>query len=860
MDLARRLSKYLYVAELIPRRRVLEIGCGDGASASFLMEHGAREVIGIDRSEAAVRAGEERGLPPGVRLSVAGYRSLALPDGGVDLVLVPDGAEVLRGSGYLDEIRRVLSPEGVLLFSVPSADRPGARGGVHYHELCQRLEPLFGPLRMAAQAPFGGWSLVEYADDGGRLLEIAFDATLVDRGNAEPEVEEYLALAGDHGQTRPFTVVQVPAARPAADDAPDDAATLMVLTEARSARAEVERQLHEVGAELAAARAELAEGERRSQDLAQALDAASAQAMEARAHWRSAETARVRAEEAARVAVDAGELGRLREQLAREQRARTALEEGAVEHAHIGAELARELDEAVRYAEEVERELRSGSERTRALEEARAKLVLELEGALAETHRLRARVATLEGEALARKLAPGGGADRAELAVRVVELEAALAKANARWKVAEDKSDEMWRKVGKAEADAVETRENAAKRALEQKAIHAQALTRAMDEAGRKLASAQDETLRERRDTAAARERLAAVEAELAAARERLAAVEAELAAARAAQAGHAAVEAELAAARAAQAAVEAELTAARSALAAVESELGTREDELTEARQAAELARVETARVVAAAADQVAAAQAELSRVQLEVRPAPEAAAAQAPVASDGAAAGADPGAAAAAEATAELAREVARLRGELASARGELAGLSVELAAARESEGEGESLRAALLSARDAMVTAEASEAAAREVLAAVRMELEAARTGVAPLREALAATRGEAAAARDEAARERREATALRAELDTARQAVAEEREATLRRERQLVEDSVRLIAEAEERALAAEEWAQEQTVSSSAPVGLAEAGAGAGAGAGAVAVPGVMPVSDTAPNEGGTGESA
>ncbi len=65
MDLARRLSKYLYVAELIPRRRVLEIGCGDGASASFLMEHGAREVIGIDRSEAAVRAGEERGLPPG---------------------------------------------------------------------------------------------------------------------------------------------------------------------------------------------------------------------------------------------------------------------------------------------------------------------------------------------------------------------------------------------------------------------------------------------------------------------------------------------------------------------------------------------------------------------------------------------------------------------------------------------------------------------------------------------------------------------------------------------------------------------------------------------------------------------------
>jgi len=831
MDLARRLSKYLYVAELIPRRRVLEIGCGDGASASFLMEHGAREVIGIDRSEAAVRAGEERGLPPGVRLSVAGYRSLALPDGGVDLVLVPDGAEVLRGSGYLDEIRRVLSPEGVLLFSVPSADRRGARGGVHYHELCQRLEPLFGPLRMAAQAPFGGWSLVEYADDGGRLLDIAFDATLVDRGNAEPEVEEYLALAGDHGQTRPFTVVQVPAARPQADDAPDDTATLMVLAEARSARAEVERQLHEVGAELAAARAELAEGEQRSQDLAQALDAASAQAMEARAHWRSAETARVHAEEAARVAGDAGELGRLREALAREQRARTALEEGAVEHAHVGTQLARELDEAVRYAEEVERELRSGSERSQALEEARAKLALELEAALAETHRLRARVATLEGEALARKLAPGGGADRAELAVRVVELEAALAKANARWKVAEDKSDEMWRKVGKAEADAVETRENAAKRTLEQKAIHAQALTRAMDEAGRKLASAQDETLRERRDTAAARERLAAVEAELATAR--------------AAQTGHAALEAELAAARAAQAAVEAELTAARSALAAVESELGTREDELTEARQAAELARVETARVVAAAADQVAAAQAELSRVQLEVRPAPV------PAEGGSQQAGA---AAAAAEATAELVAEVARLRGELASARGELAGLSVELAAARESEGEGESLRAALLSARDAMVTAEAGEAAAREVLAAVRMELEAARTGVAPLREALAATRGEAAAARDEAARERREATTLRAELETARQAVAEEREATLRRERQLVEDSVRLIAEAEERALAAEEWAQEQTASSSAPPGLAEAGAGA------AAVPAVMVVSDTAPNEGGPGESS
>ena len=53
-DWLRRLPHYLYVADLIAGKQVLEIGCGSGEGAKFLADHGAARVVGVDARSAKI--------------------------------------------------------------------------------------------------------------------------------------------------------------------------------------------------------------------------------------------------------------------------------------------------------------------------------------------------------------------------------------------------------------------------------------------------------------------------------------------------------------------------------------------------------------------------------------------------------------------------------------------------------------------------------------------------------------------------------------------------------------------------------------------------------------------------------------
>ena len=335
----RRLPRYLYVEDLIVGRSVVEIGCGLGVGCDFFLDKGAREVVGVDRDEAILaRARQRYGGGPLRFLRWEG--ALALPDGTVDLVTVPEGAEWLEESALLEEVRRILRPQGSLVLSVPSADRPGAAGGYSYYDLQDRLGPWFPRIRMIGQAPFLAYSLVEYAE-GNDEPELALDTSLVE---GDPEaVSHYLVLAGpEEGTARGFTIVQVPFAplenrvRAASRLAPNDPneedeeerpepepeaparAPLGVLPDpepgagARAAEAEARAAEAEVQAVAARARAETAEAERREAEAAAAEIRAQSEAERMTLERRIAEAEGERA----RVATEAAlELAALRRQL-----------------------------------------------------------------------------------------------------------------------------------------------------------------------------------------------------------------------------------------------------------------------------------------------------------------------------------------------------------------------------------------------------------------------------------------------------------------------------------------------------------------------------------------------------------------
>ena len=206
----RRLPHYLFLVDLLPGKRVLEVGCATGYGSQFLANHGAGRVVGIDRSLRRVSEARSRYRQSNLEFRCEEPGSVELEDGSFDCIFVPDAVDILRRRSVLAELRRLLVRQGHLILCGISADRRGAPGGASFYEFRDRLERLFSPVRMIAQTPFVGFSLIEYADDGGSP-GIELDTSLLEVAGGETEPSDYVAVCGGSNMAlRGFTIVQLP--------------------------------------------------------------------------------------------------------------------------------------------------------------------------------------------------------------------------------------------------------------------------------------------------------------------------------------------------------------------------------------------------------------------------------------------------------------------------------------------------------------------------------------------------------------------------------------------------------------------------------------------------------------------------
>ena len=207
----RRLPRYIYLADLLKGKRILELDSGCGRGAVFLADHGAAHVVGADPSLEAVQEASKRHNRTNLEFRCEKYEAMELEDGSVDCVIVPDGERSLRHAETLVELRRVLREDGYLVLSARSADRVSAEGGISFFEFSERLASMFSPVRMVAESPFLATSLVEYCDNDTEP-EVELDTSLLDLDDkADMDVSGYVAICG--GQDAPprgFTVIQVP--------------------------------------------------------------------------------------------------------------------------------------------------------------------------------------------------------------------------------------------------------------------------------------------------------------------------------------------------------------------------------------------------------------------------------------------------------------------------------------------------------------------------------------------------------------------------------------------------------------------------------------------------------------------------
>jgi ubiquinone/menaquinone biosynthesis C-methylase UbiE len=143
--------RYHYVLPLVAGKSVLDVACGEGYGSALMSRHAA-EVCGVDISAEAIEHGRHAYADrSNLKLVEASCTKLPFEAATFDIVVSFETIEHIHEQAeFLDEVRRVLKPAGVLILSCPNkaeySDKRGFANEFHVKELYRpELEVLLAP-------------------------------------------------------------------------------------------------------------------------------------------------------------------------------------------------------------------------------------------------------------------------------------------------------------------------------------------------------------------------------------------------------------------------------------------------------------------------------------------------------------------------------------------------------------------------------------------------------------------------------------------------------------------------------------------------------------------------------------------
>lgn len=134
-----RLHRYQLARTLTAGRDVLDIACGEGYGSDILAAT-AKSVVGIDISPDTVAHARTHYKDPRIFFRVGSATDIPIPDACVDMVVSFETIEhLVDHDRMMQELRRVLRPNGLLLISSPKrleySNTPGYQSRFHLREL-----------------------------------------------------------------------------------------------------------------------------------------------------------------------------------------------------------------------------------------------------------------------------------------------------------------------------------------------------------------------------------------------------------------------------------------------------------------------------------------------------------------------------------------------------------------------------------------------------------------------------------------------------------------------------------------------------------------------------------------------------
>ena len=133
------VHRYLVASEFVSGKRVLDIASGEGYGSAFLAQK-AQKVTGVDISSEAIQFSRKRYQLKNLDFKVGSCTDIPLQDASVDIVVSFETIEHLdQHDLMMQEIKRVLHPDGLLIISSPDkyyySVEPGYSNPFHKKEL-----------------------------------------------------------------------------------------------------------------------------------------------------------------------------------------------------------------------------------------------------------------------------------------------------------------------------------------------------------------------------------------------------------------------------------------------------------------------------------------------------------------------------------------------------------------------------------------------------------------------------------------------------------------------------------------------------------------------------------------------------
>src|SRR5438876_6906296 len=134
------LHRYAFATQFVRNKRVLDLACGEGYGSNLLART-AKQVVGIDIDEEAVKHAKNKYIRPNLEFKIGSILEVPIDgDGLFDVVVCFEALEhVEEHHKLLSEAKRLLVDNGIFLVSTPNktlySDGPAFNNPFHVHEL-----------------------------------------------------------------------------------------------------------------------------------------------------------------------------------------------------------------------------------------------------------------------------------------------------------------------------------------------------------------------------------------------------------------------------------------------------------------------------------------------------------------------------------------------------------------------------------------------------------------------------------------------------------------------------------------------------------------------------------------------------